>query len=158
MENKVTLGTMDVSTMEKILDNFMYSVMLVVLIIIVASSTLAVVVLYNLTNINIEERTREISTIKVLGFYPKEVTQYIYRETLILTAMGILIGIVVGKILHYGVLQVVVPYNAMLDPKLVIRSYFLAAAITIVITFGVMLVFHKKLQKIDMVSALKAQD
>lgn len=158
MENKVTLGTMDVSTMEKILDNFMYSVMLVVLIIIVASSTLAVVVLYNLTNINIEERTREISTIKVLGFYPKEVTQYIYRETLILTAMGILIGIVVGKILHYGVLQVVVPYNAMLDPKLVIRSYFLAAAITIVVTLGVMMVFHKKLQKIDMVSALKAQD
>lgn len=158
MDYKVTLGTMDVSTMEKILDNFMYSIMLVVLIIIVASSMLAVVVLYNLTNINIEERMREISTIKVLGFYPKEVTEYIYRETLSLTVMGIIVGMVVGKILHYGVLQVVVPYNAMLDPKLVVSSYFLSAAITIIVTLSIMMVFHKKLQKVDMVSALKAQD
>lgn len=158
MDYKVTLGTIDVSVMEKILDNFMYSISLVVITIIAASSMLAIIVLYNLTNINIEERKREISTIKVLGFYAKEVTQYVYRETLSLTVIGIIVGLIVGKFLHYGVLQVVVPYRAMLDPHLIISAYILSAIITIVVTIGIMVVFHKKLQKIDMVSALKAQE
>lgn len=158
MDYKCATSTMDVSVLEKTLDNFMSSIYLVVATIVLASSMLAVIVLYNLTNINIEERKRELSTIKVLGFYPKEVTSYIYRETWILTIIGIGIGLLVGKILHYGVLQVVAPYMAMLDPVLVKRAYLFSALITTIVTFFVMLIFHKKLKKIDMVQALKAQE
>ena len=113
------------------------------------------VVLSTLTNINIEERRREISTIRVLGFYPKEVTRYIYRETGTLTAVGILLGFVVGKGLHLLVIRVVVPDFAMLDPTLGLLNYLLPAVITVVISVLLMGYFHRKLKTIDMVEALK---
>lgn len=128
----------------------------IVFVILAASSTLAVVVLSTLTNINIEERRREISTIRVLGFYPKEVTRYIYRETWTLTAVGILLGFVVGKGLHLLVIRVVVPDFAMLDPSLGLLNYLLPAAITVVISVLLMGYFHRKLKTIDMVEALKS--
>ena len=128
----------------------------IVFVILAASSTLAVVVLSTLTNINIEERRREISTIRVLGFYPKEVTRYIYRETWTLTAVGILLGFVVGKGLHLLVIRVVVPDFAMLDPSLGRLNYLLPAAITVVISVLLMGYFHRKLKTIDMVEALKS--
>lgn len=128
----------------------------IVFVILAASSTLAVVVLSTLTNINIEERRREISTIRVLGFYPKEVTRYIYRETWTLTAVGILLGFVVGKGLHLLVIRVVVPDFAMLDPSLGLLNYLLPAAITVVISVLLMGYFHRKLMTIDMVEALKS--
>ena len=127
----------------------------IVFVILAASSTLAVVVLSTLTNINIEERRREISTIRVLGFYPKEVTRYIYRETGTLTAVGILLGFVVGKGLHLLVIRVVVPDFAMLDPTLGLLNYLLPAVITVVISVLLMGYFHRKLKTIDMVEALK---
>ena len=140
---------------ETMVNNMVSSLNVVVLIVLVLSTTLALVVLYNLTNINIEERIRELSTVKVLGFYPKEVTAYVYRETWTLTILGIFIGGLVGKLLHWGVLQVVVPDDAMLYPVLTWWNYLLPGGITLFISFLVMLLVHRYLKKVDMVEALK---
>ena len=145
-----------IGDMRHMVDEIAGNINFIVFVILAASSTLAVVVLSTLTNINIEERRREISTIRVLGFYPKEVTRYIYRETWTLTAVGILLGFVVGKGLHLMVIRVVVPDFAMLDPKLGPINYLLPAVITVAISVLLMGYFHKKLKTIDMVEALKS--
>lgn len=152
---KSVLAVTSFDQMKSMVDDLVWSLNVVVSIILILSSTLAVVVLYNLSNINIEERIRELSTIKVLGFYPKEVTSYIYRETWILTFIGIVLGLGMGKVLHYGVLQVVVPDSAMLYPKLEVWNFLLPAAITFLISLLVMVLVHRYLKKIDMVEALK---
>lgn len=149
------LSISDTSSMKRLVDEVAQNINFIVLVILAASSALAVVVLSTLTNINIEERRREISTIRVLGFYPGEVTRYIYRETGALTLVGIVLGFVVGKALHGLVIRLVVPNFAMLDPALNIANYLLPAAMTILISFALMLWFHRKLQAIDMVEALK---
>lgn len=145
-----------IGDLRHMIDEVAGNINFIVFVILAASSTLAVVVLSTLTNINIEERRREISTIRVLGFYPKEVTRYIYRETWTLTAVGILLGFVVGKGLHLLVIRVVVPDFAMLDPSLGLLNYLLPAAITVVISVLLMGYFHRKLMTIDMVEALKS--
>ena len=145
-----------IGDMRHMVDEIAGNINFIVFVILAASSTLAVVVLSTLTNINIEERRREISTIRVLGFYPKEVTRYIYRETWTLTAVGILLGFLVGKGLHLLVIRVVVPDFAMLDPSLGPINYLLPAAITMAISVLLMGYFHKKLKTIDMVEALKS--
>ena len=150
------VALIDTNTMSDRVDHVASNINFIVLVILAASSTLAVVVLSTLTTINIEERRREISTIRVLGFYPKEVTRYIYRETATLTAVGIVLGFFVGKALHRLVIGVVVPEFAMLDPALGLMNYLLPAVITIVISTLLMFWFHGKLQKIDMVEALKS--
>ena len=144
-----------IGDLRHMVDEIAGNINFIVFVILAASSTLAVVVLSTLTNINIEERRREISTIRVLGFYPKEVTRYIYRETGTLTAVGILLGFVVGKGLHLLVIRVVVPDFAMLDPSLGLLNYLLPAVITVVISLLLMGFFHRKLKTIDMVEALK---
>lgn len=146
-------GTSDI---RHLVDEIAGNINLIVFVILAASSTLAVVVLSTLTNINIEERRREISTIRVLGFYPKEVTRYIYRETGVLTSIGILLGFLVGRGLHLLVIRMVVPDFAMLDPGLDPMNYLLSAAITLVLSVLLMAYFHRKLQTIDMVEALKS--
>lgn len=150
------VALIDTNTMTDRVDDVASNINFIVMIILAASSTLAVVVLSTLTTINIEERRREISTIRVLGFYPKEVTRYIYRETATLTAVGIILGFFVGKALHRLVIGVVVPEFAMLDPALGLMNYLLPAVITLVISTVLMFWFHGKLQKIDMVEALKS--
>ena len=145
-----------IGDMRDMVDEIAGNINFIVFVILAASSTLAVVVISTLTNINIEERRREISTIRVLGFYPKEVTRYIYRETGVLTAVGILLGFIVGKGMHLLVIRVVVPDFAMLDPSLGLLNYLLPAVITLIISAILMGYFHKKLQTIDMVEALKS--
>ncbi|RVU54725.1 FtsX-like permease family protein [Anaerosphaera multitolerans] len=158
ISHKAVVSVVDIASIRVLVNKLMNSISKVELIITVASSLLAMVVLYNLTNINIEERKREISTIKVLGFYSKETTEYIYRETWILTIIGILLGIFVGKLLHYSVLQMVVPYESMMDPKLNWTSYVIAASITVLVSLVIMFIFHNKLKKIDMVESLKSNE
>ena len=85
-------------------------------VLIVVAVLLGVVILYNLTNINVSERIRELSTIKVLGFYDKEVTLYIYRETIILTLLGILVGFLTGDWLYQYIITVVPPDEVMFNP------------------------------------------
>lgn len=157
-EYKTIVSMIDTNSVENIMDQYMFSIGKVQIIITIASALLAMIVLYNLTNINIEERKRELSTIKVLGFYSKETTAYVYRETWTLTIIGIMIGMIMGKILHYVVLQVVVPYEAMLDPNLTLDSYIKAIFITLFVNFIIMIIFHNKLRKIDMVESLKSNE
>lgn len=132
-----------------VLDNVVY-------VIIGLSSALAIIVLYNLTNINISERIRELSTVKVLGFYDREVTSYIFREVWVLTIIGIVFGFLGGAFLHYLMLQVTESYNMMFDPRIVAEAFYIPTVIVIVITFVVERMMQRRLHHVDMVEALKA--
>jgi putative ABC transport system permease protein len=115
-------------------------------------------VLYNLNNINISERIRELSTIKVLGFYDKEVTMYIYRENIFLTFFGVLVGLAMGILLHGYVLQTVEMDMLMFSPMIHSISYIYASCITIFFTLVVGIVMYLKLKKVDMIEALKSNE
>lgn len=128
----------------------------VVLVLIVASGLLAIVVLYNLSNVNISERIRELATIKVLGFYDKEVYEYVNRETVLLTIIGILIGFILGYILNgYLVLTcetVDLRFNRIIEPL----SYVYSAVITVIFTCIINIATYFSLKKINMIEALKS--
>jgi len=129
---------------------------LVMVVLLGLSSLLAVIVLYNLTNINISERIRELSTIKVLGFYPIEVTRYIYRETLILTLLGIVVGWFLGTALEQFVIIKIPPEQFMFYRKIFWTNYAVSSAIILVVAFIIMFVMHRKLKRVNMLDALKA--
>ena len=119
---------------------------------------LALVVLYNLTNINISERLRELSTIKVLGFYNKEVTMYIVRENIIFTILGIILGFGVGYLLT-GFILYQVSFNPVIFPiKIHASAYLLASSMTILFTIIVMVITHFRLKHIHMIDALKSNE
>lgn len=130
----------------------------VVLLMIVSAGALAFVVLYNLSNVNISERIREIATIKVLGFYDKEVSAYIYRENVILTLIGAVIGLGLGVILHQFIMITVEVENMMFGRLINPLSYAAAFILTIVMGTIVNLVMNKKLKKVEMVESLKSVD
>ena len=129
---------------------------LVVIVIIIASGSLAFVVLYNLININVSERIREISTIKVLGFHDREVDMYIFRENIILTILGILTGIFMGKILYLFLISTAEMDNMMMIPTVSTTSYVISGLITMVFAILVMVMMHFKLKNINMIDALKS--
>jgi putative ABC transport system permease protein len=128
----------------------------IVLLLIVCAAFLAITVLYNLANINITERRRELATIKVLGFYDIETSAYIYRENIISTVIGILVGLALGKLLHYFVVITVEVEAVMFIRELVWWAYLAGAALTIVFAVLVNFVLHFKLKKIDMAESLKS--
>ena len=129
---------------------------LVMIVIIVASGSLAFVVLYNLININVSERIREISTIKVLGFYDSEVAMYIFRENIILTILGILLGSFLGKILYVFLVSTAEMDNMMMIPTVDMSGYIISSLITMFFALLVMIMMHLKLKKVNMVDALKS--
>jgi len=129
---------------------------LVMIVIIVASGSLAFVVLYNLININVSERIREISTIKVLGFYDNEVAMYIFRENIILTILGILAGSFMGKILYVFLVSTAEMDNMMMIPTVDMSSYVISGLITMFFAILVMIMMHIKLKNINMIDALKS--
>ena len=155
-DNRAVVNVLNVENYANIFDTLLNSLNIVVFVIITFSCILAFVVLYNLTNINVSERLRELSTIKVLGFYDKEVTAYIYRETFILTLIGILFGYLIGYLMHFIIINKLIPDSAMLDPRLRWTNFLLSGLITLAFAFVVMVVIHRKLKKVDMVEALKA--
>ncbi len=128
----------------------------VVLLLIACAGLLAIVVLYNLANINITERVREIATIKVLGFYDGETSAYIYRENIISAVVGIIIGLVLGKILHYFVVITTEVDIVLFNRELIWWAYLFGALLTMVFTSVVNVILHFKLKKIDMVESLKS--
>ncbi|MGG4090420.1 FtsX-like permease family protein [Paenibacillus lautus] len=134
----------------------MDSMNVVVVVLIVSAAALAFVVLYNLTNINVSERIRELSTIKVLGFYDKEVTMYIYRENMILTVLGIIAGSLGGVFLHRFVLLTAEVDAMLFSPAIHGISYGYAALLTLLFSAIVMASMHYKLKRIDMIEALKS--
>ncbi|WP_338216253.1 ABC transporter permease [Companilactobacillus muriivasis] len=130
----------------------------IVLIFILLSGVLSFVVLYNLTNINVSERIRELSTIKVLGFYNNEVTMYIVRENIILTIFGIIVGYGVGNLLTAYILNQAATELVIFPLTISWIGYLVATLLMIIFTAIVMLVTHKKLQHIDMIGALKSNE
>ena len=129
---------------------------LVILVFFVSALILAFVVLYNLTNINIIERTRELATLKVLGFSDKEVNTYIYRENSIVSFFGIVIGIFLGIFLHKLLITFTAINTVMYGQQIAVWSYFAAIAITLLFIVLVNLLLRKKLKSIDMVLSLKS--
>lgn len=137
-------------------DDTMKSMDVVTLVLIVSAAALAFVVLYNLTNINVSERIRELSTIKVLGFYDKEVTLYIYRENILLSVLGIAVGSGLGILLHSFVLRTAELDATMFAPVIKWPSYVYAALLTLLFSGIVMVFMHIKLKRIHMIEALKS--
>ncbi|VDG33452.1 ABC transporter permease [Lactobacillus pentosus] [Lactiplantibacillus mudanjiangensis] len=150
----VTLMSTEKKTNFKMFD----SMNLVVLIFVVSAGALALVVLYNLTNINVSERIRELSTIKVLGFYDGEVTMYIFRENLILTGLGIIFGCFLGNWLHAYILQTAETNALMFSPGIHPMSYVYSALLTVAFSLVVMIMMHRKLKRVNMLDALKSVD
>lgn len=126
-----------------------------VLLIIVCAAALAFVVLYNLTNINITERMRELATLKVLGFYDGELSAYVYRENVILTVFGVAMGMLMGKLLHQWLILTVEIDLLMFGRVLAPTSYLYSVILTVIFSLLVNLSAHKKLKKLDMVESLK---
>ena len=124
-------------------------------ILVLVSVLLAIVILYNLTNINVAERIRELSTIKVLGFFDKEVTLYIYRETIYLSIIGILVGFGLGLGLHQYMVEVIPPENIMFNPGLSWLIYAIPTLIVIVILTGLGIFVNQHLKKVNMLEAPK---
>lgn len=156
LEKDFVLSTLNTNAVSNAIGDLTQSLNIVVLVLVLVSSLLAIVVLYNLTNINVSERIRELSTIMVLGFYPREVTAYVYRETMILTVIGIIIGYVFGLLLHHFIVTALPPVSVLFDPAVKPDSYILAAVFTFAFSFIVMLIMHRRLKRINMVEALKA--
>ncbi len=128
----------------------------IVLLIIICAAALAFVVLYNLTNINITERIREIATIKVLGFFRNETSSYVFRENRVLTSIGILLGLVLGIFLHRFVIQQIHVDMVSFDVYIAPLSYLYSVILTFVFNFAVNLVMSAKLEHINMAESLKS--
>lgn len=150
--SKVTFMSQTKSIFDEVMDNMTF----VVWILIISAGLLAFVVLYNLANVNISERIRELATIKVLGFYDKEVYDYVGRETTILTIIGILLGLIAGYFLEMFILKTCELDILMFDTRISIWSYVYSASLTILFTLIVNVVTYFALKKIDMIESLKS--
>ena len=152
-------GVMNVTytnSIEDQLNTMLQSLDLVIVVLIVSAGLLAFVVLYNLNNINITERRRELATLKVLGFYDTEVSSYVYRENIMLTIFSIVVGIVLGALLHRFVITTVEVDAVMFGRVVKWQSYLYSALFTTAFSLFVNWVMYYKLKKIDMVESLKS--
>ena len=138
------------------LDDMLASLNLVIVVLIVSAGMLAFVVLYNLNNINITERQRELATLKVLGFYDGEVASYVYRENILLTIIGSVVGMVLGNLLHRYIILTVEVEEAMFGRQIHWQSYLYSFLFTVAFSLFVNWVMFYKLKKIDMVESLKS--
>ena len=154
-------GVVTTSRMRDTQDTYMHSmerVDFVVIIIILAAAALAMVVLFNLSNINITERQRELATIKLLGFYDKEVSAYVYRENIVLTVFGILMGCFMGHWLHIYLVRSTEIDLMMFGRQTAPSAYVYAAILTMIFSVLVNVLAHFKMKKIDMVESLKSAE
>ena len=154
-------GVATTSRMRDTQDTYMHSmerVDFVVVIIILAAAALAMVVLFNLSNINITERQRELATIKLLGFYDGEVSAYVYRENIVLTVFGILMGCFMGHWLHIYLVRSTEIDLMMFGRQTAPSAYVYAAILTALFSLLVNVLAHFKMKKIDMVESLKSAE
>ena len=156
MEQAGCTGVSFVTELEQQIHDMLRSLNIVIYVLILSAGLLAFVVLYNLNNINITERRRELATLKVLGFYDTEVAMYVYRENVILTLIGIVAGGFMGMILHRFTIQTVEVDMMMFGRQIRLFSYFLSGVITLVFSVLVNLVMYRNLKKIDMIESLKS--
>lgn len=148
-------------TNASIKDNFSKSIKSingVILVLILAAGLLCIVVEYNLTNVNICERKKELATMRVLGFHKTEVETYIFKETDLLSLFGSLVGLILGFYLHKFVVKTVEVNQIMFGRKIHFTSYLISIVIVIVFTILVNQVMRKNIRKIDMVDAMKASE
>lgn len=134
----------------------MSSMNYIVLVIIICAGALAFIVLFNLTNINLIERTREVATVKVLGFHKKEQAAYILRENLFLSGIGGVIGLALGKLLHWYVMTQIKVDMVSFDIRITVFSYIFAFILTMVFAFIVNFLMRFKLDRVDMAESLKS--
>lgn len=139
-------------------NNSLQSINYIVVVLIVSAGALAFVVVYNLTNINITERVKELATIKVLGFYESEVAAYVYRETAVLTVIGTAAGLLLGVALHQFVIRTAEVDMVMFGRAIYAPSYIFAAVLTVLFSVLVNLVMYRKLAGISMVESMKAPE
>lgn len=154
-----TKGIASIEFVDSFADAFrdqMESINSVVIILMICAGSLAFIVLYNLTNINIQERKSEIATIKVLGFYPREVYDYVFRENIWLSVIGAIVGLFFGKLLHGYLIRLVEVDVAMFIRTVDWKTYIIALFITFVFTKLINLFMRKVLNQIDMVESLKS--
>ena len=156
LKNKAALSVTYIGTLAERLNSMLGSLDVVIVVLIISAGMLAFVVLYNLNNININERKRELATLKVLGFFDGEVSSYVFRENILLTVFGCILGVVLGSALHRYVITTVEIESYMFGRIIKIPSYLLAIALTFGFSFLVNLLMHFKLKKIDMVESLKS--
>lgn len=150
--SKITLTSKMADLFKDTMNNFEY----VVVVLIISANLLAFVVLYNLASVNMSERKRELATIKVLGFYDKEVFDYIGRETTILTCISIIFGVFLGKILTTFIIKTCELDIMMFNPEISIVSYIYGIVLTILFTIVVNITTYFALKKIEMVESLKS--
>lgn len=158
LKSKAVMTVNFISSVKKTFQDVVNNLLSVVLVLIVSAGTLAFVVLYNLTNINITERIRELATMKVLGFYDEEVSLYVMRENFILTIIGILLGFVMGVFLHRYLMSTVEVDILMFGRNIEPMSFLYSALITMGFSILVSIVVHFQLKKVDMVQSLKSPE
>lgn len=156
MQNQEIINVVHTSTLMDSVKDMLNALNKVVIILILLAAMLAFVVLYNLSNINIHERQREIATLKVLGFYNNEVDSYITKENIILTIIGTALGLFFGYFLTNAVITTVEMENARFIKHISLNSYFYASIISISFTIIVNIVTHFNLKKINMIESLKS--
>ncbi len=150
--NSVITSADELSSINKVINNLYF----IIILMVISAAVLAFVVLYNLNNINITERRRELATFRLIGFYNNELASYIFRENIILTFFGILIGIVMGVVLHNFVMVTVETDVYMFGRELEPLSIIIAIVLTIIFTVIVNIITYFSLKKIDMVESLKS--
>jgi putative ABC transport system permease protein len=146
------------TTVIETFSDMLQSIDYIVVVLIISAGALAFVVLYNLTNINITERQKELATIKVLGFFAPEVNAYVYRETLILSLIGTAAGLFGGIFLHAFVVRTAEVDAVMFGRTIKTMSFVWSAVMTMIFTALVSLAMSVKLRRIDMVESLKAPE
>lgn len=156
LEKRAALNVSYTYNMEERLDEMLESLDIVIVVLIISAGLLAFVVLYNLNNINITERKRELATIKVLGFYDNEVSAYVYRENILLTMIGTVAGVLLGSLLHRYVIATVEIDSVMFTRIIENISFVYSALLTFGFSIFVNVVMYFKLKKIDMVESLKS--
>ena len=158
LANEEILTYTDVKTLEEKVSNMMHSLDLVIWVLIFSAGLLAFVVLYNLNNISILERRRELATLKVLGFYDIEVAKYVYRENVLLTAFGVILGIGLGLILHQFVIRTCEIDMIMFGRRIKPLSYLWSTILTFFFAIIVNTAMFYRLRKVDMVESLKSAE
>lgn len=145
-----------VSTMAQRVENMLQSMDTIIYVLVVAAGLLAFVVLYNLNNINVSERRRELATLKVLGFFDGEVSDYVNRENVLLTIFGAALGVVLGRILHRFIIVTAEIDMLMFGREIRGKSYVYSVLLTFLFSAIVNGVMYFKLKKIDMVESMKS--
>ena len=156
LKHPAALSISYTSSLEAQLHRMLGALDTVIIVLIISAGMLAFVVLYNLNNVNITERQRELATLKVLGFYDTEVSAYVYRENVILTFIGVLAGAVFGIFLHRYIIRTVEVDAVMFGRNINPVSFLYCGLLTIGFSMIVNLFMHQKLKKIDMVESLKS--